>query len=566
MTGPNTEPADIAAKARFGSTDTLADGAGIWDSILKSVASSKAVPTKNVLVIGAEQAGKTTLINAIRKQRDAEQTAGARGFTEPELALTYSYMDISDEENEVLARAGFYHLASDTAFGNLIRFALDADALNHSMVLIVLDWTKPWEFITTLETWLGVLEREIAKRTKGSQGLFEELQEKLEVSWRRYTSPSEAKNVAAPSTNATPTRSFQHTITLPLGPGTLTRNIGLPIVIVAAKADATAALVRDLGYKEEQFDFIQQTLRTICLKYGAGLVYTSTHLPETFDTLRSYIFDLLLSPPPDTSTANATFKSPYGPPMKPQVVERDNVFVPAGWDSWGKINILRTGFDCAAIAHDSDLNGNNAHEASPPTAIYQSVIAVPPVQKLYTSEPAVVAENEQTFLERHLELLQNTTGSPGPSSSSDPSRGVKTPTSPSPAPSDEPRASKTSKSKDSASTSNREKIKSPNSADFPLPASLISSNAVSRAAGAIGASAGAAVGGSGAGGVSASQNEVLANFFQSLLQKKVPPPGPGAPVGTSSSTSSRSVSVSGPPIADLKKPGASADNGDEKTS
>ncbi|KAJ3182345.1 Cytoplasmic dynein 1 light intermediate chain 2 [Geranomyces variabilis] len=380
-------------------------------------------------------------------------------------------MDISDEENE--ARAGFYHLASDTAFGNLIRFALDedADALSHSMVLIVLDWTKPWEFLTTLETWLGVLEREIAKRTQGKQGLSEELQEKY----------------------------------------------------------ATAALVRDLGYKEEEFDFIQQTLRTICLKY--------------------------------TSIAHAAVKSPYGPGRKPQVVERDNVFVPAGWDSWGKINILRTGFDCAAIANDADLNGNDAHETSPATEIYQSVITVPPVQKLYTSEPVVVAENEQTFLERHQDLLQNATGSPGPSSSSDPSRGAKTPTSPSPAPSDELRPSKIGKSKDPASTSNREKLKSPSSADFPLPASLISSNAVSRAAGAIGANAGAAVGGTGAGGVSATQNEVLANFFQSLLQKKAPAPGPGgAPVGTSSNTSPRSVSV-----VEARKPGAGVDhNSDEK--
>ncbi|KAJ3161963.1 hypothetical protein HDU86_005661 [Geranomyces michiganensis] len=549
MTGPNTELTDSAAKTRFGSTDALSDGTGIWDSILKSVASSKAIPTKNVLVIGAEQAGKTTLINAIRQHR-IEDPAGS----EPELALTYSYVDISDEENEeVLARAGFYHLASDEAFGNLMRFALDADAVNHCMVVIVLDWTKPWEFLTTLETWLGILEREITKRTSGTKGLFNDMQEKLEASWRRYTSPPEGKPPSVPAAGSTPARTLQHTITLPLGPGTLTKNIGIPIVVVAAKADAATALVRDLGYKEEQFDFIQQTLRTICLKYGAGLVYTSTHLPDTLETLRSYVFDIMLSTPPDTSTAHQTIKSPYGTPRKAQIVERDNVFVPAGWDSWAKINILRPGFDCAAIANDSAEDGHKPYATSSAKNIYQSVIEVPPIQQSYTTEAAVIAENEQTFLERHLELLQNTTGSPGGGSASDPSRGAKSPTSPSPAPSDEPKLPKTGKPREPTSVFNRDKLKSPSSADFPLPASLISSNAVSRAAGAIGANAGPAAGGTGAGGVSASQNEVLANFFQSLLQKKVPVSSASAPTGSSSGASSRSVSISGPPNADTKK-------------
>lgn len=31
------------------------------------------------------------------------------------------------------------------------------------------------------------------------------------------------------------------------------------------------------------------------------------------------------------------------------MLDRDAVLVPAGWDSWGKINVLREGFDTARV-------------------------------------------------------------------------------------------------------------------------------------------------------------------------------------------------------------------------
>jgi hypothetical protein len=35
--------------------------------------------------------------------------------------------------------------------------------------------------------------------------------------------------------------------------------------------------------------------------------------------------------------------------LKPNVVDRDQVFVPSGWDSWGKIRVLRDGFDVEGV-------------------------------------------------------------------------------------------------------------------------------------------------------------------------------------------------------------------------
>lgn len=53
-----------------------------------------------------------------------------------------------------------------------------------------------------------------------------------------------------------------------------------------------------------------------------------------------------------TSTKSYQFK------LKAQVVERDSVLVPAGWDSWGKLRVLREGFDCDSVHQgwDSDMD------------------------------------------------------------------------------------------------------------------------------------------------------------------------------------------------------------------
>lgn len=78
------------------------------------------------------------------------------------------------------------------------------------------------------------------------------------------------------------------------------------------------------------------------------MFYTSTLQPYTFHNLRQYILHRLLT----TSTKSYPFK------LKAQVVERDAVLVPSGWDSWGKLRVLRDGFDCDAVhlGWDSDMD------------------------------------------------------------------------------------------------------------------------------------------------------------------------------------------------------------------
>jgi len=78
---------------------------------------------------------------------------------------------------------------------------------------------------------------------------------------------------------------------------------------------------------------------------GAALFYT-TPQPATLSILRQYVLHVLFMPPPPP---------PDSPPPKyafpflhrPNTLDRDRIIAPAGWDSWGKIAILRDGFDAA---------------------------------------------------------------------------------------------------------------------------------------------------------------------------------------------------------------------------
>lgn len=52
----------------------------------------------------------------------------------------------------------------------------------------------------------------------------------------------------------------------PLPDDVLTVNFGLDLVVVITKTDYMVNLEKELDYKEEHFDFIQQAIRKLCLK------------------------------------------------------------------------------------------------------------------------------------------------------------------------------------------------------------------------------------------------------------------------------------------------------------
>jgi dynein light intermediate chain 1 len=225
----------------------------------------------------------------------------------------------------------------------------------------VLDWTRPWTFLEDLHTWLSWIERWVqGDGARELEVIREEHRERWQAHLQHYTEPS---TEPLPATSS----ALQGTI-LPLGPGTFTHNAaGVPIIVVCTKADliddnndlvgagtsGMGGMVKGKGDEwEERTDGIMQILRTVCLKYGAGLFYT-TPQPATLNVLRQYALHTLFVPPapaPDGSLDGAAAPARNAFPFshKPNTLDRDRIVVPAGWDSWGKIAVLRDGFDAKA--------------------------------------------------------------------------------------------------------------------------------------------------------------------------------------------------------------------------
>lgn len=112
---------------------------------------------------------------------------------------------------------------------------------------------------------------------------------------------------------------------------------------------------------------------------GAAVFYTSQTLPSSYAKLRQYILHRLFAAPASTALATNASANPTTPtsssrpaapapiatsarasfpfPHRANVVDRDQVLVPAGWDSWGKIKIMRERFDCeqAGEGWEADL-------------------------------------------------------------------------------------------------------------------------------------------------------------------------------------------------------------------
>ncbi|CAG8725000.1 10819_t:CDS:2, partial [Dentiscutata erythropus] len=406
----------------------------IWTSILKGVSSSKIVPTKNLLILGDRESGKSTLIRHLKGEKDeevyevngvskdAEENNNFSQKHHSELALSYTFTEVKDDEADTLARLGIYQLVgSQEAYQSLLHFALNSTTLPDSLVVIVLDWARPWTFVETLQRWIKFVELGIERvKKEGAVGskddwtkgkaVIEEMQETLERFIRNYTKNYANEPDTSTANGTVPASSEADEVTLPLGDGVLTTNLAVPLVVVCTKSDNVSTLEKQMDYKEEQFDYIQQSLRTICLKYGAALFYTTTRDPKTFENLRQYVLHRFLGSKSSSSDA----KSTYTLTVKPNFVERDTVLVPTGWDSWNQIKFLRDGFDCDGLLQgwDLDMTGEketteDSEELNSAKKVYEEVIKNIDNEKVY----------EQEFFKRHYDTLQkaNSENTPSPS-------------------------------------------------------------------------------------------------------------------------------------------------------
>ncbi|XP_032813631.2 cytoplasmic dynein 1 light intermediate chain 1-like isoform X1 [Petromyzon marinus] len=371
-------------------------GHNLWLSILSEVSSrsrSKLPTGRNVVVLGEDGSGKTSLV---AKLQGVEEARKGRG-------LEYLYLSVHDEDRDDHARCNVWVLDGDEYHSGLLRFAMTRESARDSLTLLVADLARPWLIVDALHKWSGVLRRHldslkipVDERRDMDNKLVREFQSYVEPETEE-SSPLRKSGSGALQASTPPSAALlsqgsgtspgglsgdeeaDECVVLPLGENTFTHNLGVPVIVVCTKSDAVSTLEKEYDYREEHFDFIQSHVRRFCLRYGAALVYTSLKEDKNVDLLHKYLLHRL-------------YGSPFCTPAL--VLERDAVFIPAGWDNDKKIGILHENFTSVR-----------------PEDQYEDIIIKPPVRK-WVQEKEVCAEDEQVFLMKQQSLLVKQSPSP----------------------------------------------------------------------------------------------------------------------------------------------------------
>ncbi|XP_003499738.1 cytoplasmic dynein 1 light intermediate chain 2 [Cricetulus griseus] len=435
LLGPNG-PA-VAASSDLTSEEE--EGQSLWSSILSEVstrARSKLPSGKNILVFGEDGSGKTTLMT---KLQGAEHGKKGRG-------LEYLYLSVHDEDRDDHTRCNVWILDGDLYHKGLLKFAVSAESLPETLVIFVVDMSRPWTVMESLQKWASVLREHIDKMKIPPEEM-RDLERKFMKDFQDYIEPEEGCQGSPQRRGPLTSGSDEESVALPLGDNVLTHNLGIPVLVVCTKCDAVSILEKEHDYRDEHLDFIQSHLRRFCLQYGAALIYTSVKEEKNLDLLYKYI-------------VHKTYGFHFTIPAL--VVEKDAVFIPAGWDNEKKIAILHENFTTVK-----------------PEDAYEDFIIKPPVRKL-VHDKELAAEDEQVFLMKQQSLLAKQPATPTRTSES-PARG----------PSGSPRTQGRSGTASVPSASPGTSVKKPDP--------NIKNNAASEG--------------------------VLASFFNSLLSKKTGSPG-----------------------------------------
>ncbi|XP_074603088.1 dynein light intermediate chain [Brevipalpus obovatus] len=343
-----------------------------------SSTSTRLPNNKNLLVLGDNETGKSTMVAKIQGNEDPKKGSG----------LEYHPLVIRDEYRDEQTVLSVWVLDGDLYHTNLLKFPVNQESLPHTTLMLVASMSSPWDILDSLEKWANVFAGHI-ERMNISNEIQEELKRGVVKRYLEYISPGdEIEGLVGPPKSRsesinekmdTSQINGNHLTEDILGDGdVLSHNLGVDVVVVITKTDYMSVLEKDYDYKEEHFDFIQQAVRKFCLKYGASLFYVSAKVNKNCDLLFKYLAHRIYGLP---------FKTPA------LVVEKDAIFIPPGWDNDKKIAILY----------------ENIQSCSP-DANYSDIITKPENRQPLSKDVELTAEEDQVFLSKmQIQLNQNVT-------------------------------------------------------------------------------------------------------------------------------------------------------------
>ena len=422
LTNSNTQN-DISTPEEHETTIQSEHKTCIWSAMLDDVSSGKKLPEKQIIVLGGTPLSQRDFLESLSVQ-ETKATQGNRSHKKPpianEFALGYTYYDVLDADLEdALARISVFLLSDPSpSFMPLLQPLLNSRTIPNTLIVVLLDWAEPWFWIRRLQAWICLLRELIISLEPDTLKAMEDVM----AMWRNKG------RVGNVNENPDNSAASKDDLYLPLGSGEWEEALGVPLCVVCQNSDRVKLLEKERSWGEDEFDFILQFLRTILLKHGASLIYTT---PSTINPLQSLIH---------SSLGIHSLLKPI--PLKYNIFDRDKILVPPNWDSWGKIRILKDGLDIEAISNgwsiDIDIKhkvaitgllGNDDKEEDEESAsgqgavhAYEKVIRDPSLDTLQASVTdnvginlEVSSQNTQEFLASQLEVLEkmriNTTSS-----------------------------------------------------------------------------------------------------------------------------------------------------------
>ncbi|KAF4548281.1 Hypothetical protein D9617_29g006570 [Elsinoe fawcettii] len=348
----------------------------IWSTLLSTVSTRHKIPERHLLLIGSPSTQHDLLTLLFPPppptRRDTRPRQAPLANTH---ALGYTYRDLRSSDNEdVLARVNIHTLPSPSlAFAPLLTRLFTPSSIPHFSAIILLDWSQPWRFIPDLLAWIKLLKASLAPMETESQHLLED----NNAAWLKRRDEDAQTSITDGVTRT------------PLTAGEFDDPLGLGVTVVLGNVPAMETLEKQ-GWREGEFDFVLQFLRTGGLKHGMGIVYAA---PGGEDGVREVVYRQLQAEEERRG-------------VKHNVVDREKVVVPAGWDSWGKIRVLREGFDIEGVsrAWGMDVEGEGGGTTEELWAA-----KVPNPKQEEKEKPGIEVEHtpDQTFLASQMERLES---------------------------------------------------------------------------------------------------------------------------------------------------------------
>ncbi|KAE9554613.1 hypothetical protein FO519_002173 [Halicephalobus sp. NKZ332] len=360
------------------------DNNNIWTEILSEMSSkSNANIQGSVIMLGNDKSGKTSLVNRMCKSEKPFYSS----------ALEYRFLNVQADMKDSsyayqLGSAGatfgpsdsinlpVHMLAGSQEFVPLLKFAMPKELTKCCFVLMA-SVVPPEEIIPSLESWYRAVV-ECIKQHYTQEQIDAGKQAQMRF-WKEYVEPLDTSmQIQESGLELDP-----HLVDLEAD--VLTENCGAPVVVVLTKCD----LYTDLN--EDQLNKIQYHLRAFCQARGAALVYTSAKEDKNTHLLYKYLVHRVYGLP-FTSSA--------------YIVEKDSIFIPTGWESRQKIDILVESLT-SDLSLPASLTDDFSHQNKENTAVEEDEQSFLMRLAALANEPISSSPKRDQTLSKHSQASQS---------------------------------------------------------------------------------------------------------------------------------------------------------------